>query len=329
VFYQPGGVLGGSDGDDHRRQRRVLQDGFRPKAIEDLAPKIDAIGLQLWDEAFADDGEGDFVDLFAFSFPAIVIAELLGVSAANRHQFGAWSSDIVNGLGGGDLRLVDAATSGIFAMVNELVAERRGQLAAGAEPPDNVITVLTKATADGTLSDDELRRLCVQLLVAGHETTASLIGMMLYRLIQHPHLVAALRDDMSLIPAAVEEFLRYESPVQGLFRTNAQACELLGEPMAKRTKVQVLFAAANRDPRVWDEPDEIRFDRPSGRPHLALGWGIHHCIGAPLARREGQLSLRLMVERFDRVELTGDVAVNEPFILRGLRSMPIRWTVRR
>jgi cytochrome P450 len=329
VYYQAGGVLGSADGDDHRRQRKVLQDGFRPTAIESLAPRVDAIAEDLWSAAFAADGEGDFVELYAFPFPALVIAELLGVPGDRRDDFRTWSDDIVNGLGGGDLALVERANTAMYELVDQIVAERSERLRGGDDVPDDMITVLTRALIDGTLRHGEVRRLCQQLLVAGHETTASLIGLMLYRLIQRPELVDQLRADPSIVPAAVEEMLRYDSPVQGLFRTNARACPVRDTVIPERTKVQLLFAAANRDPAVWDAPDEIRFDRmaPGSRPHLAFGWGIHHCIGAALARREAQLSLRFMVERFASVELIGEVAVNEPFILRGLTTLPIRWTV--
>ena len=330
VFYQEGGVLGSADGDDHRRQRKVLQDGFRPTAVEALAPRVERIGEELWDDAFGSDGEGDFVELFAFPFPAIVIAELLGVPVEQRERFGEWSNDIVNGLGGGDLALVEAANLGIFALVDAIVAERVAMLERDEALPDDMISVLTRARVAGTLSHGEVRRLCQQLLVAGHETTASLISLMLYRIIRQPAVADALRADPALIGPAVEEFLRFDSPVQGLFRTNASACTVRGVDVAERTKMQVLFAAANRDPRVWEDPDDIRLDRMTagGRQHLAFGWGVHHCIGAPLARREGQLALRLMVERFATVELVGDVAINDPFILRGLTTLPIRWTVR-
>jgi cytochrome P450 len=141
----------------------------------------------------------------------------------------------------------------------------------------------------------------------------------------------SLRADPDLVPMAVEEFLRYDSPVQGLFRTNKQSCPLGDHQLGERTKVQLLFAAANRDPEVFDEPDAIRLDRfePGSRPHLAFGWGVHHCIGNALARREAQLSLRMMIDTFERIEIIGPVAVNQPFILRGLTTLPIRWTVRR
>ena len=330
VFFQEGGVLGSADDPDHRRQRKVLQDGFRPAAIASLAPRVDIIGRELWDKAFASDGEGDFVTLFAFPFPAIVIAEMLGIRPEDREQFGHWSDDIVNGLGGGDLSLVAIANEGIYGFVDALVAERQEILERGETPPDDLLTVLTLAYRNGDLQYGEVRRLSQQVLVAGHETTASLLSLMLYRLIQQPELVDLLRADPSLIPWAVEEFLRYDSPVQGLFRTNRDECVVHGEKIEADTKVQLLFAAANRDPEVWHDPDDIQLDRfgPGTKPHLAFGWGVHHCIGNVLARREGQMALRWMVETFEKVELIGPVQVNQPFILRGLTTLPIRWTLR-
>ena len=330
VFFQEGGVLGSADDPDHRRQRKVLQDGFRPAAIASLAPRVDIIGRELWDKAFASDGEGDFVTLFAFPFPAIVIAEMLGIRPEDREQFGHWSDDIVNGLGGGDLSLVAIANEGIYGFVDALVAERQEILERGETPPDDLLTVLTLAYRNGDLQYGEVRRLSQQVLVAGHETTASLLSLMLYRLIQQPELVDLLRSDASLIPWAVEEFLRYDSPVQGLFRTNRDECVVHGEKIEADTKVQLLFAAANRDPEVWQDPDDIQLDRfgPGSKPHLAFGWGVHHCIGNVLARREGQMALRWMVETFEKVELIGPVQVNQPFILRGLTTLPIRWTLR-
>ena len=330
VFFQEGGVLGSADDPDHRRQRKVLQDGFRPAAIASLAPRVDIIGRELWDKAFASDGEGDFVTLFAFPFPAIVIAEMLGIRPEDREQFGHWSDDIVNGLGGGDLSLVAIANEGIYGFVDALVAERQEILERGETPPDDLLTVLTLAYRNGDLQYGEVRRLSQQVLVAGHETTASLLSLMLYRLIQQPELGDLLRADTSLIPWAVEEFLRYDSPVQGLFRTNRDECVVHGEKIEADTKVQLLFAAANRDPEVWQDPDDIQLDRfgPGTKPHLAFGWGVHHCIGNVLARREGQMALRWMVETFEKVELIGPVQVNQPFILRGLTTLPIRWTLR-
>jgi cytochrome P450 len=330
VYAQPGGVLGTTDDPDHRRQRRVLQDSFRPAAIDRLEPELVALGDRLWHDAFGDDGEGDFVHLFAFPFPALAIAVLLGVPRDRQDDFGRWSNDIVNSLGGADPALAAEANVQIFALVDELVAERRRLFEAGDAMPDDVLSVMTRAELDGTLTHHEVRRLSQQLLVAGHETTASLIALMLYRLIEQPHLLHELQRRPELVDTAVEEFLRFDSPVQGLFRVNPEPATVGGVEMAPESRVMALFASANRDDAVWDRPDDIVLDRfGAGAPsHLAFGWGVHHCIGASLARRECRLALQWMIDRFDTVERTGDVAVNEPFILRGLTTLPIRWTVR-
>ena len=226
--------------------------------------------------------------------------------------------------------MAEDANRQIFALVDELVEQRRSLHEPGEELPDDVLSVMTLAEIDGGLSHREVRQLSQQLLVAGHETTASLISLMLYRLIEHPELVAELRANPELIESAVEEFLRFDSPVQGLFRVNPEPAIVRGVELPAGSRLQALFASANRDPDVWDEPDTIRLDRfgPGSKAHLAFGWGVHHCIGAALARREGQLALQLMVERFETVELVGPVAVNDPFVLRGLTTLPIRWTVR-
>jgi cytochrome P450 len=331
VYEQVGGVLGTADDPDHRRQRRVLQDAFRPGAVAALDGEIVREGEALWSSAFGDNGEGDFVRLFAFPFPAVVIAVLLGVPRERRDDFGRWSDDIVNTLGGADPMLAEEANRQLFVLVDELVEERRALVEAGEALPEDVLSVMTLAEIEGVLDHREVRRLSQQLLVAGHETTASLISLMLYRLVERPELAEQLRARPELVPAAVEEFLRFDSPVQGLFRSNPEPSVVAGAELPAGSRLQVLFASANRDETVYDAPDEIRLDRfgPGSRPHLAFGWGVHHCIGNALARREGELALRWIVERFETVERIGEVAVNEPFILRGLTTLPIRWTVRR
>ena len=329
VYEQAGGVLGTADDPDHRRQRRVLQDAFRPSSIAALDDEIVREGETLWSTAFGADGEGDFVRLFAFPFPAIVIAVLLGVPRERRDDFGRWSDDIVNTLGGADPSLAEEANRQLFVLVDQLVDERRVLHERGDELPGDVLSVLTLAEIEGTLDHREVRRLSQQLLVAGHETTASLISLMLYRLIEQPQLIETLRAQPDLVPSAVEEFLRFDSPVQGLFRSNPAPSVVAGTELPAGSRLQVLFASANRDDSVWDRPDELRLDRfgVGARPHLAFGWGVHHCIGNALARREGELALRWIVDRFESIERTGPVAVNEPFILRGLTTLPIRWTV--
>ena len=226
--------------------------------------------------------------------------------------------------------MAEDANRQIFALVDELVAVRIALHQHGAELPDDVISVMTRAELDGTLTHHEVRKLCQQMLVAGHETTASLIALMLYRLIERPELLTQLRANPDLIPMAVEEFLRFDSPVQGLFRVNPEPSSVCGEELPAESRLLTLFASANRDAAVWADADEIQLDRfrSGANSHLAFGWGIHHCIGASLARHEGRLALQWMVERFETVERIGEVEVNEPFILRGLTTLPIRWTVR-
>ena len=328
VHRQPAGVLGTTDDPDHRRQRRVLQDAFRPSAIARLEADVEALGDDLWSRAFGVDGEGDFVRLFAFPFPAVAIALLLGVPRDRHDDFGRWSDDIVNSLGGADPALAEEANRQIFALVDELVAARIALHERGEALPDDVLSVMTLAELDGTLTHHEVRRLSQQLLVAGHETTASLISLMLYRLIEQPELLQQLRADPALIPAAVEEFLRYDSPVQGLFRVNPEPSAVCGQQQPADSRLLTLFASANRDETVWADADSLRLDRfvSGAKSHLAFGWGVHHCIGATLARTEAALALRWMVKRFDTVERIGDVAINQPFILRGLTTLPIRWT---
>lgn len=265
VYEQPGGVLGSADDPDHRRHRRVLQDAFRPRAVAALDPEIVREGEALWDAAFGAEGgrrgEGDFVRLFAFPFPAVVIAVLLGVPRERRDDFGRWSDDIVRTLGGADPALAEEANRQLFVLVDELVEVRRNLHERGEALPGDVLSVMTLAELDGTLEHREVRRLSQQLLVAGHETTASLISLMLYRLIERPELIDDLRAHPELVPSAVEEFLRIDSPVQGLFRSNPEPSTVAGTELPAGSRLQVLFASANRDETVWDDPDEIRLDR--------------------------------------------------------------------
>ena len=329
INAQPGGVLGTTDDPDHRRQRRVLQDAFRPAAVARYDCQIEQICKDLWRNAFAQDGSGDFVTLFAFPFPAVVIAAVLGVPADRRDDFARWSDDIVNSLGGAEYSLADAANRQIFFLVDQLVADRVALHERDEDLPEDLLSVMTRAELDGTLTHTEVRKLSQQLLVAGHETTASLISLMLYRLIEQPELIAQLRRDPTLIPSAVEEFLRFDSPVQGLFRVNPQPSTVRGVDLPASSRMQVLFASANRDGDIFGQPDEIKLDRhgAGSPPHLAFGWGVHHCIGAALARSVGRLALQSMIDGFETVERVGDIAINEPFILRGLTTLPIRWTV--
>jgi cytochrome P450 len=197
----------------------------------------------------------------------------------------------------------------------------------GGELADDALTRMLLAWREGVLTMPEVRHLGAQLLIAGHETTTSLMGLMLYRLLERPSLLAALRADPSLLDTTIEEALRFDSPVQGLFRTNASACPMHGEVIPPRSKTQLLYAAANRDPSRFSDPDEFRIDRDPDelRRHLAFGWGVHFCIGAPLARMETRVTFQRILSRMHDIELVGPAVRNESFVLHGLASLPIRW----
>jgi cytochrome P450 len=284
--------------------------------------------------------EGDFVELYAFPFPAIVIGELLGVPPGARDDFRRWSLLAVSALTGGDLAAYEQAKGAIGDVIEVEVAARERQLAEhdppeGRQPvgtvvPDDVCSLLAVACREGVLSREEMRHLGYQLLVAGHETTTSLLGLMLYRLLERPDVMARLRGDPALIPQAVEEALRFDSPVQGLFRTNAGPAELAGTTLPPRTKVQMLFGSANRDAEQWPAADEFRVDRDANelRRHVAFGWGIHYCIGAPLARLEARLTFERILARMDDIQLAGPPQRTDSYVLRGLTSLPLRWTAR-
>lgn len=337
VFYQDGGVLGSADDPEHARHRRALRPAFLPTAIARMEPRVKEISDRLFEE-LAPLGEADFVDAYAFPYPALVIGELLGVRGADRDQFRNWSTLIVNALGGGDLSAYEEANQAIWAYIDELVEERASllgpvPLADGADPigsalPEDVISIMYVAHRRGELSRTEIRRLGQQLLVAGHETTTGLLGLMMWRFTQQPDLLAELASRPHLIDVAVEEALRFDSPVQGLFRTNRERCSVAGVEIEAGSKLQVLFASANRDPARWEEPDSFRLDRDARdlRQHLAFGWGTHYCIGAPLARMETRLTIEGILRHMDGVRMAGQGELSEPFILRGFTSLPIRWT---
>jgi cytochrome P450 len=324
VFYQEAGVLGTTDDPDHARHRRILRGAFLPSAMARLEPRLAAIADSLLDD-LVPRREGDFVEAFAAPFPALAIGELLGVRPEDRRAFRAWSDDIVAALAGGDLGAYRTATAALGDYVDGVLAEREG--IAVPDLPDDVFTTMLLARRDGALSAGEVRHLGHQLLVAGHETTTSLLGLLLHRLVTHPPLMAALRADRDLVPVAVEEAVRVDSPVQGLFRTSADSERVAGVDIEPRAKVQLLFAAANRDPDRWDDPDEFRLDRAplDLRGHLGFGWGIHFCLGAPLARLEARIAFDRILDRMLDIELAGEPRRSESFVLHGLTSLPLRW----
>ena len=309
----------------HTRLRALVHSAFTPQVVEGLRARIQAIVDELLDRA-AEAGRLDLIADLGFPLPAIVIAELLGVPAEDRAQFRAWSADLAAAGGlvrmaaDGAERLSRARAGGaaLNAYFRDIIRERR------SAPRDDLVSRLTGVqSAEGTLSEEELVDTCALLLFAGHETTTNLIGNGMLALLRHPDELSRLRADPSLIGSAVEELLRYDSPVQMRVRVARETVEIGGRRIAKGQRVLILVGAANRDPARFPDPDRLDIARPDNR-HLAFGHGIHFCTGAPLARLEGAIAIRRLLRRFPRLELTTDqLAWRETLTLRALNALPV------
>ncbi|HEY7764454.1 MAG TPA: cytochrome P450 [Aestuariivirgaceae bacterium] len=309
------------DPPDHTRLRSLVSKAFTPRAVEALQPRIQTIADDLLD-AVPTDVPFDLMQAFANHLPVIVIAELLGVPAADREQFKTWSTDLI--LGAGAFRSPDArarreaARAQLLAYFERVVQERR------REPRADLISALIKAEEQGDrLSEAELLDTCILLLVAGNETTTNLIGNAMLALLQHPDQLQLLQRDSARIGQAVEELLRYDSPVQLLRRLLTTEIEIGGKCIAPGTVAIVLVGAANRDPDVFPNPDRLDITR-RGASHISFGHGIHYCLGAPLARAEASIAITTLLRRFPRLQLATEPPVWRPALaLRGLEALPV------
>jgi cytochrome P450 len=312
-----------------RFPRQLLQgpDAFRSMLMMDppdhTAPRIEA----LVDELLAPHRAGGELDVmrdFAEPLPAIVIAELLGVPAQDHRQFKQWSSEL---LAEGPARAFEPGaqerTAALFARLREYM---RGIVAARRrEPAEDLISGLIEAQAErDALSEVELVSTALLLLIAGHETTTNLIGNGLLALLQNPEQLARLRREPELLENAIEELLRYDSPVQATIRIATEDVPIDGGVIPKDAVALTLLGAANRDPAVFPEPDRLDLARENVR-HLSFGLGTHFCLGAGLARLEARLAFEGLLARFPRLSLATDAPVYRPNpFLRGLRSLPVR-----
>ncbi|GAB3139943.1 cytochrome P450 [Micromonospora sonneratiae] len=307
------------DPPDHTRLRRLVVSAFTARRINGLRPRIEEIADQLA-TTMSDTDHADLLDSFAFPLPIQVICELLGVPMADRASFRNWSNAAVSGAV--DPEGLAPAMTALVGYVRKLVAEKR------AEPADDLLSALIIARDDGDrLSDDELTSMVFLLLVAGHETTVNLIGNGTLVLLTEPQRWDRLVAEPDLVPGAVEEFLRFESPVQTAgARIAVEPIELGGQLIPAGDIVLVSLLSANRDPEQFAEPDRFDPTRPTN-PHLAFGRGIHFCLGAPLARLEGEIAFRTLLRAFPGMRLavpTGEVPWRPGLTLRGLASLPVR-----
>lgn len=310
------------DPPDHTRLRSLVSQAFTPRAVAALEPRIEAIAHELLD-ALGGASEVDLMASFANQLPVIVIAELLGVPAEDRPRFKRWSDGVAEGLSydptGERFRRMAVHLEALTTYFRDIVAERR------REPRQDLISALIVAEEEGArLTEDEIYSTLRLLLVAGNETTTNLLGNGMLALLRHPAELAKLRADPSLMPRAIEEMLRYDSPVQAVRRIAMRDFTVHGVTIRAGDPVVCLLGAANRDPRAFESPDAFLVDREPGRL-VSFGLGIHYCVGAPLARLESAIAFRVLLERYPRLELgSAGVWWRDTGSLRGLTCLPMR-----
>jgi pimeloyl-[acyl-carrier protein] synthase len=317
---RPGRSMLVLDPPDHTRLRNLVNKAFTPRTVERLRPRVEAIAAEILDRI--DGGDGfDLVRDFAYPLPVIVIAEMLGVPAADRAAFQQWSAVLVRGL---DPLVSDEEQEVVFDARDALLDYLRGVLMQRRrEPQDDMLTSLIAAEENGDIfSEGELLAMCNLLLVAGHETTVNLLGNGALALLENPDQLDRLRRDPDLVGTAVDELLRYTSPVQWTGRVAAAEIELGGRTIQPPQSVIGILGAANRDPQVFPDPDRLDLGRHPN-PHVAFGRGIHFCLGAPLAHLEAEVAMPMLLERFPRLRMAGKPEQRPTWVLRGLRRLPV------
>jgi len=312
------------DPPDHTRLRGLVSKAFTPRALERLRPEIQQIVDGLLDEVGAR-GSMDLIEEFAYPLPVRVICEMLGVPVKDHERFKAWGLDIARGLDAimlpPDSEVGKRSVSGRRALAEyfrKLIAERR------AAPRDDMLSALIAAEEAGDkLNEEELLATCILLLVAGHETTVNLIGNGTLALLRHPDQLRKLRENPGLIGTAVEELLRFDGPVQRTARIPSEDITIGGQTIGKGEMVMPFLGAADRDPTQFPEPDRLDITRADNR-HIAFGMGIHFCLGAPLARMEGQIAINTLLARLPKVALATDrPQFRQSLTLRGLQALPV------
>jgi cytochrome P450 len=312
----------------HTRLRGLMNKAFTPRAIEKLRARIGIIVDQLIDR-IAPRGRMDMIADFAYPLPATVIAGMLGVPEKDVERFKSWSDDLAAFVGGAQAtpQKYERACYGLSEMdgyFRAIVRERRSSPA-----KDDVIGGLVAAEEDGrVLSEDELVATAVLILFAGHETTANLIGNGMIALLDHPGEVAKWRARPEIAESAVEELLRYDSPAASVTRVAKDVVTYGGRRIAPGDRLFLMINAANRDGAQFKDPDRLDLERPDNR-HIAFGYSAHYCIGAPLARLEGEIAFTRLFARLDSIELERrDLEWSDNLVLRGAKEIPLRFTAR-
>lgn len=317
----------GQDPPQHTRLRGLVSQAFTPRIIRRLEPRMHEIAHELLDRALAQ-GEVDLVQALTYPLPVIVIAEIIGVPSADREQFKVWSDEAVASLGNGlfvpptpeRLRELGRLLDEMGAYFARLADERR------RAPREDLLTGLVQAELEGSkLTHDEMLRMLVLLLVAGNETTTTLIGNAVLELLAHPDQLQRLRAQPDLIESAVDEVLRYSSPVQLDPRCAKRRVELHGHTIEPGRIVVTWIGSANRDEDVFEQADRFDVGRGDNR-HIAFGFGPHYCLGANLARLETQVALRVLLQRTRSFARTDDalLPLHQSIVFRAVTSLPVR-----
>jgi cytochrome P450 len=318
-----------SDPPDHTRLRKLVNRAFTGRAIAALRPRIEAIAAELTDAMAArvEAGEDtlDLLDAFAFPLPMTVICEILGVPDGERDDFRRWSNMVLSSEGAAEDRT--AAAAAMAGYLSRLVEEKR------THPAEDMLSEIVAASDDADrLSAIEAVSMAFLLLVAGHETTVNLIGNGMLALLRHPDRLAELRADPSLAPAAVEEFLRFDGPINlATFRHTSEPVTIGDVEIPAGEIVLVSLSSANRDPEHFERADELDLHRQDAghSGNLAFGYGIHHCLGAALARLEGEIAFRTLLNRFPDMTLAApptELTWRVSTLIRGVVELPVRLT---
>jgi unspecific monooxygenase len=306
---------------DHTRVRRLVAKAFSPRMVQSLRERIQAMTEGLADR-LSDEKEADLIATVAEPLPVNVIAELLGIPVGDRHHLRPWSADICRMYEldptDEDARVASRAAVEFSSYLRDLIRERR------ASPTRDLIGELVQVVDQGDrLTEDEMIGTCVLLLNAGHEATVNVTGNGWWALFRNPEELKRLRDDPSLVRTAIEELMRFDTPLQMFERWVLEDVELFGLKVPKGQELALLFGSANRDPAVFDRPDELDVGRHPN-PHMSFGAGIHFCIGAPLARVELEASFATILRRFPGMELVEEPEWKPGYIIRGLKELRVR-----
>jgi cytochrome P450 len=312
------------DAPAHNRLRKLAGPAFQPVQVKKLRRRVEEIAKKLIDDIYArGDGKLDLLADFAEPLPAIVTAEMLGVPVEDHNQLKNWSQTFAEMLG--NFQHNPDRLGGVLIAVEQMTEYFQARMAdLRKHPREGLIHALMTTEVDGDqLTDEEVIANSIVTMVGGLETTTNLIANGMLSLLRNPQQLDRLRREPGIMPAAVEELLRYESPSQHTARLAPEDTELGGKQIKKRQAVIAVMAAGNRDPDRFPDPDRLDFDRPDNR-HLAFGWAAHFCFGAPLARLEGHTAFENLLSRFPKLELTSEKLVwRENLGLRGMKALPM------